>query len=548
MAKLFVFAIGGTGERVMRSLTMVMASGAPTFDNYEVYPIIIDYDKDNADKIRTVELLQNYAAVHDAAFQRHTAAGDHKGNTEQFFAAKLCNLRGLENYVFPFHPASEHEKFREHIGYDDLAGDTLHTSELLTSLYDESNRSDTELNLDMTVGFKGNPNIGSVVFHSINETVEFRAFISRFQPESGDKVVIIGSLFGGTGASGIPEIVKAIKDQKAAAKIATIFVLPYFAPMVTKGGAIQASRFNSKTKAALNYYKDSGILSLIDKAYYVGDPYPTIVPYSEGGKDQKNNANFVELIAAMMIEHYLSGRYVGPNTEFKFSPNANIVVEPGKKSGQRLFISDFEVPKESKDAAINEPVLYHVVELALALKLFHDEILTGKAKERDFFKYLVLSEAINTENTADKSNSLRNLCVALELFYDKYQEWLKELDFEGNGDAIPANSHRVALCDMTKDYADIMLKEAEKAGDDNRGLMDKAKDYWRSMQKSSCPDDDSMLTTMNVGLRDDAKGNGHYDTAKNTLREGHEPEWVFADLLHSAAVEGFKDLIKAHKS
>ena len=107
MPKLFIFAIGGTGERVLRSFTMVLASGAPTFDNYEVFPVIIDYDTENADKDRTVKLLQNYAAIHDAAFTRHSASSDLKGQSGQFFAAKLRNLNGLSNYVFPFHPATE---------------------------------------------------------------------------------------------------------------------------------------------------------------------------------------------------------------------------------------------------------------------------------------------------------------------------------------------------------------------------------------------------------------------------------------------------------
>ena len=76
MAKIFVFGIGGTGERVMRSLTMLMASGAQAFDGHEVYPIIIDYDQNNADKDRTVRLLQNYMEIHNAAFKRHSASSD----------------------------------------------------------------------------------------------------------------------------------------------------------------------------------------------------------------------------------------------------------------------------------------------------------------------------------------------------------------------------------------------------------------------------------------------------------------------------------------
>lgn len=539
MPKLFVFAIGGTGERVLRSFTMVLASGAPTFDNYEVFPIIIDYDTDNADKARTVKLLQNYAAVHDAAFTQHSAASDLKGQSGQFFAAKLRNLHGLDNYVFPFHPATEHEKFREHIGYDQLAGETLGTAKLLTSLYDESKRSDTELNLDMTVGFKGNPNIGSVVFHTINNTDEFAAFRARFQPDSGDKVVIIGSLFGGTGASGIPEIVKAIDAMKNDSKIATILVLPYFAPMERKDGAIQASRFNSKTKAALSFYKDSGLMDKIDKVYYVGDPYPTVIPYSEGGKDQINNANFVELIAAMMIEHYVAGRN-SDKKEFKFSPDANIVVRQGQKSGQRLFIYDF-------DPITIDKVMNHLVELAISLKLFHDEIQSKKSSNKDFFKYLNLDEAVGKDENGEKSNKLRLLCAALEQFYFKYQAWLKEIDFEGNGDAIPANSHRVGICDMTRSYSDIVLKEAVKADDaDSASIWKRVSDYFGGGNGKDSLSDDFLLTRMNYHIRDDANGKGHYDTSINSLRAGHEPEWVFADILHLASVDGFKELTKAN--
>lgn len=537
MPRLFIFGIGGTGERVLRSFTMLLAAGVPTFDNYEVFPIIIDYDANNADKDRTVKLLQNYAAVHDAAFTRHTAASDLQGQVGQFFAAKLRNLHGLENYVFPFHPATANEKFREHIGYDHLSGETLGTAKLLTGLYDESKRSDTELNLDMTVGFKGNPNIGSVVFHTINNTDEFRNFRGMFKPGAGDKVVVIGSLFGGTGASGIPEIVKAIDSMNNGAKIATIFVLPYFAPMEKKGGAIQASRFNSKTKAALSFYKDSGILKKIDKVYYVGDPYPTVVPYSEGGKTQINNANVVELIAAMMIEHYVAGRG-GKGKEFKFSPDANIAVRQGDRSGQRLFLKDF-------DPVSIDKVLNHLVELAIALKFFKDEINSKKTSSKDFYQLIGLGDAVGKDEKGGQADKLLQLCSALTQFYFKYQAWLKEIDFEGNGDTVPANSHRFGLCDMTHVYSDILLKEAVKATDSENNIWNNMKGFFGGNSKPSLTDD-YLITRMNFHMRDDAKGNGHYDTKTNTLRAGHEPEWVLADILHLTAIDGFNELKKSY--
>ena len=550
MTKLFIFAIGGTGERVLRSLTMVLASGAPTFDNYEVYPIIVDYDTKNKDKERTVELLQNYAAAHNAAFKRHSETSDLKGQSGQFFAAKLWNLFDQKNpYIFPFGPDGENtdiaqnEIFADHIDYSNLNGSKLATKRLLTSLYDESGNADTELNLDMVVGFKGNPNIGSVVFHNIGNTDKFRTFLSTYDPANGDKVVIIGSLFGGTGASGIPEIVKAIGTQKPGAKPAAILVLPYFAPMIKQGGAIQASRFNSKTKAALSYYKDSQLMNKIDKLYYIGDLQSSVISYSEGGSTQENNANMVELIAAMMIEHYVAGRG-GNQTEFKFAVNADLNLK------KRLFIDDF-------DATSKIQVLNHLVELAIGLKFYHDEIHSKNAKGKAYYKLIGLEDAVNEGADVGRASDLRKLCTALEEFYSKYQAWLKELDFEGNGDTIPANSHRLGLCDMGDEgkdknkkraYSAIILQEAEMSeNDSNEVFLKKTGRLLGGKAKEKTLTDDFLNTRMDWHVRDDANGKGHFDAKSSKLREDHEPEWVFADILHRASVDGFNELTKPTK-
>lgn len=536
MAKLFVFAIGGTGERVMRSLTMLLSAGVPTFDNYEVFPIIIDYDENNADKTRTVNLLKNYNEVHTAAF---TAHGSGHGEANQYFAPRLVNLTGLSDYVFPFQSNEPNLRFRDYIAYDHLSESTgtLPTRKMLSSVYDESDAADTELNLNMNVGFKGNPNIGSVVFHKIGETTEFSAFVTRFNPQQGDKVVIIGSLFGGTGASGIPEIVKAINARvsNATASIGTILVLPYFRPAEQRGGAIQASRFNSKTKAALSYYSDSGIKDMINSIYYVGDPYPTVIPYCEGGVGQKNNANLVELIAAMMIEHFVSGRtQVTPaNKEFKFAIDADIEVREESNDRQRLFVNDF-------DNASKTGVLNYLIQLAIGLKFFKDEICSKNLSKSLFYKYLNLDAAIKGDDVvADaRENKLRDLCTALRKFYYEYQQWMRELDFAGDGDDIQANSHRFALCDMDKDYQDLVLKMAQSA-DRNASIFSQVRGVFTSRPKLTA---DFLEARMNNQIKDDGRGGGHYDTKKNALREGHQAEWVFMDILHAASGEGFLQL------
>lgn len=542
MAKLFVFAIGGTGERVMRSLTMLMAAGLPTLTNYEVFPIIIDYDEKNADKNLTRDVLKNYAAAHDAAYTQHTAKSEEKSIGGLFFGSKLRNLHGLTDYVFPFKPATPNEQFREFIGFDKFKGvsdndrGTLNTSDFLTSLYDKSNRPDTELNLDMTVGFKGNPNIGSVVFHTIGETTEFSAFNSLYNPDNGDKAVIIGSLFGGTGASGIPEIVKAIKAKKPNADIATILVLPYFSPMEEKDAAIKSVRFNSKTKAALSFYEASGLNDMLSRRYYVGDFNPTVIKYSEGGTTQRNNANIVELIAAMMVEHYIANRDEGEN-EFKFSIDADIVVKPGTKSGTRLFYEQF-------DASTKKNVLNDCVKLAIALKFFHEKIWSGKDKKKTYFEYLNLGASIPNVGGEDiNKSSMTRLCKAYEDFYHRYQEWLKELDFEGKGDNLPANSHRLALCDMTRTFFELIIKDTKVSTQaEKSGIIDTIKDGVDKLCGGT--KEFEFDPQMNSHIKDDGKGGGHYDTKTNRLREGHEAEWVLADILHATAEDGFAELMK----
>lgn len=256
-------------------------------------------------------------------------------------------------------------------------------------------------------------------------------------------------------------------------------------------------------------------------------------------KNKQNNANVVELIAAMMIEHYVSGRDADKK-EFKFSPDANIAVRKGEKSGERLFINDF-------DQVSITNVLNHLVELAIGLKLFHDEIESGKANKKDFFKYLELGDAIGKAENGDRENRLRNLCTALEQFYTKYQAWLKEIDYEGQGDVVPANSHRFGLCDMQRSYSDIILREAQKVDSAHpESTLTRITGFFGGKDNKAVLSDDYLLTRMDVHMRDDGNGKGHYDTKENTLRAGHEAEWVFADILHLASIDGFKELNKAN--
>ena len=63
--KLYVFAIGGTGSRVLRAFTMLMASGVKLPNDFNtIVPIIIDPDTANGDMTRTADILNKYQNIH----------------------------------------------------------------------------------------------------------------------------------------------------------------------------------------------------------------------------------------------------------------------------------------------------------------------------------------------------------------------------------------------------------------------------------------------------------------------------------------------------
>jgi hypothetical protein len=96
---------------------------------------------------------------------------------------------------------------------------------------------DDQLETKMDIGFVGSPNIGSVALNQFKDSEEFRQFSNVFRKD--DRIFVVSSIFGGTGAAGYPIIVKNIRNagNNAAinnrgdlrdARIGALTVLPYF--------------------------------------------------------------------------------------------------------------------------------------------------------------------------------------------------------------------------------------------------------------------------------------------------------------------------------
>jgi hypothetical protein len=298
MAKLYVFGIGGTGSRVLKSLTMLLASGVECGVD-TIVPIVIDRDMSNKDLSRTKLLIEDYIKVHEIS---------ETNGKNRFFKTKI----ELLNNDLCLQLQDNTQRFDEFIGKSAM---TKENQALIEMLFSEET-----LKMDMTAGFQGNPNIGSVVLNQFSDSDIFKAFASDFK--DGDKIFIISSIFGGTGASGFPLLRKVLqtpnqKDGQGSdlqnwglvnkAPIGAISVLPYFqvkSASNDEDSLVDSDTFTDKAKAALSYYKNED--KKIDTLYYIADKRTTNYEHHKGGNAQKNNAHFVELAAALSILDFVN--------------------------------------------------------------------------------------------------------------------------------------------------------------------------------------------------------------------------------------------------
>lgn len=294
MKKIFVFCIGGTGIRVMKSIIMMMAGGMET-NGYAIVPIVLDPHVDLEEKKNLHSLIDAYQTV----FKHTVTHGSETLNPlHGFFGTQLVSLEelhGKKNDTFEFKGSSE--KFTSYIELSNLAHDDINHF-LVNTLF-----SSKSLNSPLSVGFKGNPNVGTVVLSDIVKNADwYDAFKDQCQEE--DRIFIISSIFGGTGASGYPLLEKRIKEEKGSpavtkAVMGAVTVLPYYSltEPETSGSDIDSTNFYTKTKAALAYYENT-VQS--DFLYYVGEKKLQAV-YCNNEIEQKDKANFIELVAASAL-------------------------------------------------------------------------------------------------------------------------------------------------------------------------------------------------------------------------------------------------------
>lgn len=409
MAKLFLFAIGGTGSRVVKALTMLLASGVEIKNTDTIIPIIIDPDSANGDLNRTVEILKTYKEIREKSFSSEAT----------FFKTKIQSLDELgdggfvsDTFKFDIDGVKE-QLFKEFIGYPEL---DFNNRAFATLLFSKAN-----LNSDMEVGFKGNPNIGSVVLNKFKSSDFFKKFAANF--EENDRVFIISSIFGGTGAAGFPLILKNIREADhnlsrhsflRKAKIGAVTVLPYFGVRKNEETSIDSNSFISKTKAALSYYARnvSGNKS-INALYYIGDKVVNDQEGADGANKQKNKAHFIELASALAV------------IDFMDLTDTDLTTLNGEASNPKYF--EFGLRNETNGITFNdlsketyEIIANPLTQYSLFKSLFdnHYESLCDNKNEAWIY---------HGNNKLSKESLDSRFRHSLTQFNSRFNEWLYEM-------------------------------------------------------------------------------------------------------------------------
>jgi len=273
--KQFLIGAGGTGAMAIRSYLCILAAlsadpNTPPLDEIFIRLVDMDYGSDAAMKCK--ELFDYYNDLKE----------------------KCSLFPQVEFEIWDFTMAVRSSVAQNGITMDENKAVTLrgmvtpgsgvpsdHTARLMETLY-----TDAELDKPLDKGFYGHPNIGSTVFNYVSNDflrTDDSSFMKNLQAELADPnalqhpvpVYLFGSLFGGTGASVIPNLItvlRSLEDGHGTAlgdetrmKLGVCMLMPYFkTPPITqeaKAAGIHPddSKFMIQTREALRYYGEFGI-------------------------------------------------------------------------------------------------------------------------------------------------------------------------------------------------------------------------------------------------------------------------------------------------
>lgn len=296
----YIIPIGGTGVRVMKAI--VYLAMAECFDKHEKFKVMcVDSDESNGDIKKLEEIMNTY----------HRLVG--YDTFPEIISADVDKSVGKKLVWSPLST----DRVNATSSMATMVGESLMSDkgkDIFRFLYTKEEREKV-----LEGGFYGHTSIGSYfmsqqIKDGDDYTTTWKNFFDGINA-TRDKIFIIGSVFGGTGASGVPTIARIIKETEITkdVPIGAILVQPYFKPVVkteeeVNDLTIDWNTFTTKTKTALSYYTSQGYDEIFKIMYFIGeddDEKFMVVDNNDCGNKQVNKANIIELFSATALLDFI---------------------------------------------------------------------------------------------------------------------------------------------------------------------------------------------------------------------------------------------------
>jgi hypothetical protein len=312
-----------------------------------------------------------------------------------------------------------------------------------------------DMNMELEVGYQGRTNIGAVALkQDLEETrdierIGLREFLNALTEDlqNGEtRVFVSGSVFGGTGAAGIPTLPALIKGldvdalppahranlRWGCALMAPYFIFPHRNTLSREnsGPGTDSTHHPIATQAALLHYAHTP--PGYQHVYLLGAPNrgQTNNQNHPGGVEQKNLPHYAELAAALAAWDF----YGLPD---KIDPEYRKLhyADTFDKSGRDLGISWETIPVykdgyQTKRDGIKQKLVSFTTFAYLYRNILHNEFIRNRryldsAMYQDNFKNLSLEDDAAVQALKD-----------LDYLCESYLEWLRGIGRTG-GDRVP---------------------------------------------------------------------------------------------------------------
>lgn len=421
----YVIGIGGTGARCMEAFIHLNGAGLLK-DIQPVKMVFVDADVSCGNLVRT----QRAAALYDKAYKIG------------FGSSGL--IRNELELVKPWTPVPENCTNLDDVFQSKWLNSSSKESDVALRMLYKALYTEQERTTSLDKGFRGHPAIGAAVMSkalSLNEDSEdWQETIQQINSDKDARIFLFASAFGGTGAAGFPTIARIIrnklkKDQSGniAAKIAGSLVLPYFqfppaAGEEEKEMQAKVDDFILNTKAALEYYDKSDLLGNVFRAIYlIGDSdLVNTGNFSLGSNTQKNDANIVELFAALAAFDFFN-----KSDDFKLGDCPTNMIGRGDDSLETVDkIAWEDLPDPCVDGNLKDKLSAYIKFLYAYRSVILpslEECGRNEGKKREVAWYMDLVEKAGRIDVYHDRRMLEQF-EALGNYANEFFEWLRQIN------------------------------------------------------------------------------------------------------------------------